>query len=121
MISSSDPRVHAAEILRSTTPGPAAGYDEWVNVEVHADPGLDVVALVVAGAQQLRWHQDISRVRQALAAATGVPQWCAKHSMLLVPGGFHSPARSSFFCLAATPRGQQGTDSLPAPDMMLCA
>ncbi|MBD8044469.1 hypothetical protein H9638_11695 [Arthrobacter sp. Sa2BUA2] len=87
--------------------GPLGGYDDWVDVEVHADPGLDVVALVIDGTQQLMWHQDTARVALALASAAGNPQWCALHSILLVPGGFNGPAGSSFFCLAATERAHR--------------
>jgi len=73
-------------------------------VEVHADPELDVIALVLDGAQQLVWHPDVARVALALASAADSAQWCPRHSMLLVPGGFQSPAGSSFFCLATLER-----------------
>jgi len=93
--------------VQALPPLPAAAlaeYDDWVEVEVHADPGLDVIALVIDGAQQLMWHQDTARVALALASAVDTAQWCPLHSTLLVPGGFDGPAGSSFFCLAAAER-----------------
>ncbi|MBD7995624.1 hypothetical protein H9639_09980 [Arthrobacter sp. Sa2CUA1] len=99
--------VHPGDGLPAVPARALSGYDEWVDVEVHADPGLDVIALVVDGTQQLMWHQDVARLALALASAGGNPQWCALHSILLVPGGFNSPAGSSFFCLAATERAHR--------------
>lgn len=92
-----------AQLPAGSSPfGAEAGYDDWVDVEVHADPGLDVIALVLDGTQQLMWHEDVARVALALDSAADGPQWCPLHSILLVPGGFSSSAGSSFFCLAAT-------------------
>ena len=108
MASSSDSPIRSiASVRPEQAPdpsGPLTGYDDWVDVEVHADPGLDVVALVVDGTQQLMWHQDTARVALALDSALDTAQWCSQRSMLLVPGGFGGPAGSSFFCLAATER-----------------
>ncbi|UPO75968.1 hypothetical protein [Arthrobacter sp. Helios] len=93
-----------AQVLPSLPAAALAEYDDWVEVEVHADPGLDVIALVIDGTQQLMWHQDTARVALALVSAVDTAQWCPRHSTLLVPGGFNSPAGSSFFHLAATER-----------------
>ena len=109
MASSSDSRFsissgQPAQAPVRTASGSPGGFDTWTDVEVHADPGLDVIAVVLDGTQQLLWHPDVAQVALALASASDTPQWCPRHSMLLVPGGFQSSAGSSFFCLAALER-----------------
>lgn len=92
---------HNTPAGRSTGP---AGFDDWVDVQAYADIDLDLLQLVVDGKQQLMWFHDLPALALALAGSGGQAQWCALHSSLLVPGGFNSPARRSFFSLA-TPEG----------------
>ena len=76
------------------------GWDQWADVEVTADPELDLIYVVCEGQQQLMWFHNVAAVATALEAAVDTPQWCQRYSTLMVPGGFGSDARSSFFYLA---------------------
>ena len=80
------------------------GFDDWVDAQAYVDLDLDLVQLVVDGQQQLMWFHDLPALAQALAGSDGQAQWCARYSSLLVPGGFTSPARRSFFYLATPER-----------------
>ena len=107
MIPSSDPRctafypghkihwIHGGRLMR---------YDDWIDVEVHADPELDLIYLVLGGRQQIMWHHDVPLVAEALAATQGQPQWCTRYSSLMVPGAYAGRNRSSFFYLATPER-----------------
>ena len=79
-------------------------WDQWSDVEVAADPELDLIHLVIDGTQQLMWFHNVGAVAAALDAAVDTPQWCQRYSTLMVPGGFGSDARSSFFYLARPER-----------------
>ncbi|MBP3035213.1 hypothetical protein J2M53_02945 [Arthrobacter sp. zg-ZUI100] len=81
-----------------------AGFDDWVDAQAYADVELDLIQLVVDGEQRLMWFHDIPALALALAASGGQAQWCARYSSLLVPGGFTSEARRSFFYLATPER-----------------
>ncbi|MCC9195619.1 hypothetical protein QNO08_14815 [Arthrobacter sp. zg-Y820] len=81
-----------------------AGFDDWVDARAYADVELDLIQLIVDGEQQLMWFHDIPALALALAHSGGEAQWCARYSSLLVPGGFDSPARRSFFYLATPER-----------------
>lgn len=80
------------------------GWEQWTDAEVSADPELDLIYLVSEGEQQLMWFHNVAAVATALAAAVDTPQWCQRYSTLMVPGGFGSDARSSFFYLARPER-----------------
>ncbi|MCQ1985701.1 hypothetical protein [Arthrobacter sp. zg-Y844] len=80
------------------------GWEQWSDVEVTADPQLDLIYLVSEGTQHLMWFHNVPAVATALAAAVDTPQWCQRYSTLMVPGGFDSDARSSFFYLARPER-----------------
>jgi hypothetical protein len=103
--------------------GGPAGFDDWVDVQAYADIDLDLLQLVVDGRQQLMWFHDLAALALALAGSGGAAQWCARYSTLLVPGGFNSPARRSFFSLAAPEgvrpcqrvRAASGVEAAPAP------
>ncbi|MET4058810.1 hypothetical protein ABIB35_000335 [Arthrobacter sp. UYP6] len=77
------------------------GFDDWVDAQAYVDVELGVIQLVVDGRQQLMWFHDMPALALALEGSGGAAQWCARYSSLLVPGGFDSPARRSFFYLAA--------------------
>ena len=76
------------------------GWEQWTDAEVTADPALDLIFVVSEGEQQLMWFHNVAAVATALEAAIDTPQWCRRYSTLMVPGGFGSDARSSFFYLA---------------------
>ncbi|MCC9176495.1 MULTISPECIES: hypothetical protein [unclassified Arthrobacter] len=80
------------------------GWEHWADVDVTADPQLDLIYLVIDGQQQLMWFHNVGAVATALEAAVDTPQWCQRYSTLMVPGGFGSEARSSFFYLARPER-----------------
>ena len=81
-----------------------AGFDDWVDAQAYVDLDLDLIQLVVDGQQQLMWFHDLPALAQALAGSDGQAQWCARHSSLLVPGGFVTAAKRSFFYLATPER-----------------
>ena len=80
------------------------GFDDWVDASVYVDSDLDLIHLVVDGQQHLMWFHNVPAVATALASAVDTPQWCGRYSTLMVPGGFGSEARSSFFYLARPER-----------------
>jgi len=94
-------------------------YDDWIDVEVHADPELDQICLVLDGRQQIMWHHDVPLLAEALAASPGTPQWCPRYSSLMVPGAFEGRNRSSFFYLATTERVFPCRGRLPRNDITM--
>ena len=91
------------------------GFDDWEDAQAYVDLDLDLIQLVVNGEQQLMWFHDLPALAHALAASDGQAQWCARYSSLLVPGGFNTPARRSFFYLA-TPERVHSCKRLNADD-----
>ena len=89
------------------------GFDDWVDAQAYVDADLGVIQLVVDGQQQLMWFHDLTALAQALEVSGGAAQWCARYSSLLVPGGFNSPARRSFFYLA-TAEGMRACNRVSA-------
>ncbi|MBF4994045.1 hypothetical protein ITX31_07970 [Arthrobacter gandavensis] len=122
MIPSSDPRctafypghkihwIHGGRLMR---------YDDWTDVEVHADPELDLICLVLDGRQQIMWHHDVPLVAEALGATQEQPQWCTRYSSLMVPGAYEGRNRSSFFYLATPERVVPCRGRVPRNDVTM--
>lgn len=88
------------------TTGNTAGFDVWVDVDVHVDTQLGLIQFCLEGERILGWSDDIEAIAAACADTAGTAQWCEKYGKLLVPSG-RKGAGNRFFTVT---RMDQETD-----------